>query len=104
MHAIQRLKLEGTDLIVWMIKLLKERGKTFRCGQRRNIKEKLCYVILNYEGEMGKVAKSIENDWMDELPDGNVITIGSERLMRSEMPLKPRFDGMEYNRKCKIRK
>ena len=36
----------------------------------RDIKEKLCYVVLDYEGEMEKVAESNEIKRTYKLPDG----------------------------------
>ena len=38
-----------------------------------DLKDKLCYVVLDYEGEMGKARKIIEQT--NDLPDGSVIAI-----------------------------
>jgi hypothetical protein len=40
----------------------------------------LYYVALDYEAELQKASSSSEIDWTYELQDGNVITVGSERL------------------------
>jgi actin-related protein len=56
-----------------------ELGTTFTTSAEReivrDIKEKLCYVALDYESELTKYKESAANDKPFELPDGNVITI-----------------------------
>ena len=54
-------------------------------------------MTLDYEEEMGKATESNEIDRTYELPDGNVIYVGSERFRCPEILFKPPFDGMEYD-------
>lgn len=61
----------------------------------RDIKEKLCYVALDYEAELAKYKESAANDKPYELPDGNVITIQNQRFRCPELLFKPSFIGME---------
>ncbi len=98
-HSIIRVNLAGRDLTNYLVKILSERGHHFTTSAEkdicRDIKEKLCYVALDYKEELEKSKNGSSIETTYNMPDGSVLTIGSERFRCPEVLFDPKMIGKE---------
>ena len=95
-EACISLDVAGVDLNDFMVKSMAERGQRFTTSSDkdivRKIKEKVCYVPLEFEEEL----KSCE-PYEYELPDGTSVIIKDERIRCPEALFNPSILGKSKN-------
>lgn len=100
-HAMSRCDISGRDIDEYLMRSLQSKGYSFSTTAEReivrNIKEKLCYIALDYEKEMmtAKTTPSLEKNY--ELPDGRQVILGSERFSCPEALFQPSLIGKEFS-------
>lgn len=95
-NSIRNRHYNGNMVTDFLMKVLGEKGYSFTTVAEREIirdmKEKLCYVALDFEEEHNKDPVTLEAKY--ELPDGQIITIDKERIRCPETYFKPQFLGL----------
>ncbi|KAJ6512651.1 actin 2 [Mycena sanguinolenta] len=90
-HGIRHVDIGGRDVserVMKDIKLMDRSNGITTTAERelvRDIKETLCYVVLDFEQD----SKATGTEHSYELPDGQVIRVGNERFSAPEALFKP---------------
>jgi actin-related protein len=61
----------------------------------REIKEKLCYTVNNYDDAINEAEESHACDKSYEMPDGKKIVLANERFKVAEAIFNPTLAGLE---------
>ncbi len=81
------------------VRILIERGYFFTTTAEREIvrdvKEKLCYIVLDFDIEIKTATESCDKEKTYELPDGNIFTVGSGCFRCPEVLYQLSFVGKE---------
>ena len=94
-HAVKRIEMGGRNLTENLMKLLSKSELDFSDLKTRElvrrIKERNCYVALDFEKEKEKQKSSVEK--RIELPDGKIIKIDQQRFECIEALFRPELMG-----------
>ncbi|XP_076016269.1 uncharacterized protein LOC143008405 [Genypterus blacodes] len=97
-HAVQRFPLAGADVTTHLIKLLQEQGVNMRTTAEteiaREMKERCCFVALNYEAELR--GSPPRGEMLYTMPDGQVVCLDAERFRAPEILFKPELIGRDH--------
>ena len=92
-HAIQRIHLAGRDITTYLQKILDDRGYSFTTNAEieivKDIKEKMCFVVNDYDAAKKDAEESHAVEKNYELPDGQVVAINTLRFMAPEALFDP---------------
>ncbi|KAG8795829.1 actin [Serendipita sp. 398] len=98
-HAVRQIPMGGRDLTEYLSNILRECDHQLAYMPEKaiiqDIKEKLCYVALDLDGD---IKSGNENRYLRkvyELPDGQCLTLGSERLRVPEALFRPSLAGFD---------
>ncbi|XP_067098168.1 uncharacterized protein [Osmerus mordax] len=98
-HAIQRFTMAGYDVTMHLKKLLQEQGVCMRTSAEleiaREMKEKCCCVAQDYESEL-TCGGSASREMHYTMPDGQVISLSTERFRAPEILFKPELIGRDH--------
>ncbi|XP_062406625.1 uncharacterized protein LOC134097699 isoform X2 [Sardina pilchardus] len=99
-HAVQRFSLAGIDVTQHLKKLLQEQGVSMSTSAEqeivRDMKERHCCVALNYSAELAHGGGASSSPAYYTLPDGQVVSLTTERFRAPEILFKPELIGRDH--------
>lgn len=97
--SIRRIDVAGHDITKYLSSLLLKRGyqlfTSFDIDQVREIKENCCYIANDPRKEILLYQNTTAANQSYKLPDGNWVTVGSERFQAAEVLFYPGLLGKE---------
>lgn len=96
-HAIQKIKIAGKDLTLYLQELLKKNEKFNGLTELETVqflKEKLCSAADDYDTEVKEINEK-KSEKEIKLPDGNTVSLGAERLHVPEVMFQPTIAGLD---------
>nr|XP_055042001.1 uncharacterized protein LOC129429380 isoform X5 [Misgurnus anguillicaudatus] len=98
-HAVQRFNLAGADVTSQLQKLLLDQGVRMQTSAEleivREMKEKCCYVALDYESELRR-GDTDSSELHYTLPDGRLISLTTEPFRAPEILFRPELIGRDH--------
>ncbi|XP_004480205.2 actin-related protein T2, partial [Dasypus novemcinctus] len=96
-HAVTKLYVAGRDISDHLSRLLLASGRAFPCGLDKglvdDIKEKLCYVALEPDKELGRRPEEVPREY--RLPDGSTVRLGDLLFQAPEVLFAPEQLGVQ---------
>jgi len=100
-HLITKINFGGSNMTSDLKKMLEENFINFSSLAKKeilqDIKEKLCYVALDYETEKKIYSESSVMDKTYELPDGKIVYLSKQRFMCPEALFHPKKYGYQFS-------
>ena len=100
-RAVNVAPLGGTDVTTFLIRLLMKKGYSLTDAMgtevAEDIKERLCYVILDPESGRGESGDSSARDSFYKLPDGTLVKLDEELFMAPEVLFNPLLMGLDVS-------
>lgn len=98
-HAIRRMNIAGRTLTQYMADILLEANVTLTASNEldivKDMKEKRCYVALDFEAEMAAFQSDKTKECTYELPDGTVHNFGDQQIRCPEVLFNPSMIGKD---------
>jgi len=98
-HAVNRMDVAGRNLTEYMQKHLAEDGYSFKSTAEKEIvkeiKEKICYVALDYQKDLAEFEENQSKKSVYNLPDGQNITVGNLAIRTPECLFQPKILGLD---------
>ncbi|KAG8806253.1 actin [Serendipita sp. 411] len=100
-HAVRQIPMGGRDITEYLSNILRECDHQLAYMPEKaviqDIKEKLCYVSLDMDAEIQSGNEIGYRKKVYELPDGQCLTLGPERLRVPEALFRPSLAGLDVD-------